>query len=204
MHDYYQKLLSNTLFNKLDSLHNCLNLTHIVALVLLACINVAIDSYNASATLIVLRKADKWATHKVATCLPQATQLGGVFAAKVVRTECSHIIVHHCCHIRAFAWASHIVPAHLVARFNQTVAGKRKSVGVVVVIYKDALADYDAYLKLQPESLQKDSIEAMENGMIDIMILWENLDYNRLTLKDSNDNIRNKQRVLSKKVDSKR
>lgn len=27
--------------------------------------------------------------------------------------------------------------------------------------YKDALADYDAYLKLQPESLQKDSIEAM-------------------------------------------
>ena len=29
----------------------------------------------------------------------------------------------------------------------------------------------------------------MENGTIDMLILWENLDYNRLTLKDSDGNV---------------
>ncbi|MCQ2820185.1 MAG: peptide chain release factor aRF-1 [archaeon] len=35
----------------------------------------------------------------------------------------------------------------------------------------------------------KDTMEAMEGGMVDVLLLWENLDYNRLTLKDSSDNI---------------
>ena len=35
----------------------------------------------------------------------------------------------------------------------------------------------------------KDTMEAMENGTIDMLILWENLDYNRLTLKDSDGNV---------------
>lgn len=35
----------------------------------------------------------------------------------------------------------------------------------------------------------KDTFEAMENGTIDILIIWENLDYNRVTLKDNEGNI---------------
>lgn len=35
----------------------------------------------------------------------------------------------------------------------------------------------------------KDTMEALENGMVDILMLWENMDYNRLTLKDSDENI---------------
>jgi peptide chain release factor subunit 1 len=36
----------------------------------------------------------------------------------------------------------------------------------------------------------KDTMTAMENGMVDLLISWENLDYNRLTLKDNEGNIR--------------
>ena len=36
----------------------------------------------------------------------------------------------------------------------------------------------------------KDTIEALENGMIDLLIIWENIDFVRLTLKDNKDDIR--------------
>lgn len=36
----------------------------------------------------------------------------------------------------------------------------------------------------------KDTIESMESGMVDLLLLWENLDYNRITMKDSEGNIR--------------
>lgn len=35
----------------------------------------------------------------------------------------------------------------------------------------------------------KDTIEAMENGSIDVLIIWENLEYHRLTLKDNQENV---------------
>ena len=35
----------------------------------------------------------------------------------------------------------------------------------------------------------KDTIESMENGSIDILIIWENLEYHRLTLKDNNEKV---------------
>jgi peptide chain release factor subunit 1 len=35
----------------------------------------------------------------------------------------------------------------------------------------------------------KDTLEAMENGCVDILIIWENLEYHRLTLKDSSDKV---------------
>jgi len=35
----------------------------------------------------------------------------------------------------------------------------------------------------------KDTLEAMENGSIDILIIYENLEYHRLTLKDNSDNV---------------
>ena len=36
----------------------------------------------------------------------------------------------------------------------------------------------------------KDTIEALENGMVDLLIIWENIDFVRLTLKDNKDEIR--------------
>jgi peptide chain release factor subunit 1 len=35
----------------------------------------------------------------------------------------------------------------------------------------------------------KDTLEAMENGCIDILIIWENLEFHRLTLKDNAENV---------------
>jgi peptide chain release factor subunit 1 len=35
----------------------------------------------------------------------------------------------------------------------------------------------------------KDTMEAMEGGSIDILMIWENLEYNRLTLRDNNENV---------------
>ncbi len=35
----------------------------------------------------------------------------------------------------------------------------------------------------------KDTLESMENGVIDILIIWENLEFHRLTLKDNADNV---------------
>jgi len=35
----------------------------------------------------------------------------------------------------------------------------------------------------------KDTLESMENGCIDVLIIWENLEYHRLTLKDNSDNV---------------
>ncbi len=35
----------------------------------------------------------------------------------------------------------------------------------------------------------KDTMESMENGCIDILIIWENLEYHRLTLKDNSENV---------------
>jgi peptide chain release factor subunit 1 len=35
----------------------------------------------------------------------------------------------------------------------------------------------------------KDTLESMENGCIDVLIIWENLEYHRLTLKDNADNV---------------
>jgi len=35
----------------------------------------------------------------------------------------------------------------------------------------------------------KDTLESMENGCIDILIIWENLEFHRLTLKDNADNV---------------
>ena len=31
----------------------------------------------------------------------------------------------------------------------------------------------------------KDTVEAIENGMVDVLIIWENIDFVRLTLKDN-------------------
>ena len=45
----------------------------------------------------------------------------------------------------------------------------------------------------------KDTIEAMENGLVDLLIIWENIDYVRLTLKDNKGEIRN-EIVNAKKV----
>ena len=56
---------------KLHRAYNRLNLTHIVAFVLLACVHKAIDGDNAAALLVVLRQADEGAAHKVAVSLPQ-------------------------------------------------------------------------------------------------------------------------------------
>ena len=36
----------------------------------------------------------------------------------------------------------------------------------------------------------KDTMEALENGMVDLLIIWENIDFVRLTLKDNKDEIR--------------
>ena len=36
----------------------------------------------------------------------------------------------------------------------------------------------------------KDTLEAIENGMVDLLIIWENIDYVRLTLKDNKDEIK--------------
>jgi peptide chain release factor subunit 1 len=35
----------------------------------------------------------------------------------------------------------------------------------------------------------KDTMESMENGSIDILIIWENMEYHRLTLKDNQENV---------------
>ena len=35
----------------------------------------------------------------------------------------------------------------------------------------------------------KDTLESMENGCIDVLIIWENLEFHRLTLKDNADNV---------------
>jgi peptide chain release factor subunit 1 len=35
----------------------------------------------------------------------------------------------------------------------------------------------------------KDTLEAMENGCIDILIIWENMEFHRLTLKDNAENV---------------
>jgi peptide chain release factor subunit 1 len=35
----------------------------------------------------------------------------------------------------------------------------------------------------------KDTLEAMENGSVEILIIWENLEYHRLTLRDNQENI---------------
>ena len=45
----------------------------------------------------------------------------------------------------------------------------------------------------------KDTIEALENGMVDLLIIWENIDFVRLTLKDNKDEIR-VETVSDKKV----
>ena len=45
----------------------------------------------------------------------------------------------------------------------------------------------------------KDTIEALENGMVDLLIIWENIDFVRLTLKDNKDEIR-VETVSGKKV----
>ena len=36
----------------------------------------------------------------------------------------------------------------------------------------------------------KDTMEALENGIVDLLIIWENIDFVRLTLKDNKDEIR--------------
>ena len=45
----------------------------------------------------------------------------------------------------------------------------------------------------------KDTMEALENGMVDLLIIWENIDFVRLTLKDNKDEIRI-ETVSAKKV----
>ena len=45
----------------------------------------------------------------------------------------------------------------------------------------------------------KDTMEAIENGVVDILIIWENIDYIRLTLKDNKNQIR-VETVSSRKV----
>jgi peptide chain release factor subunit 1 len=45
----------------------------------------------------------------------------------------------------------------------------------------------------------KDTMEAIENGVVDILIIWENIDYVRLTLKDNKNQIR-VETVSSRKV----
>jgi len=35
----------------------------------------------------------------------------------------------------------------------------------------------------------KDTLESTENGCIDVLIIWENLEYHRLTLKDNSDDV---------------
>jgi peptide chain release factor subunit 1 len=36
----------------------------------------------------------------------------------------------------------------------------------------------------------RDTLESMDNGSIEILIIWENLEYNRLTLRDNNENVK--------------
>jgi len=36
----------------------------------------------------------------------------------------------------------------------------------------------------------KDTMEALENGSIDLLIIWENMEYHRLTLKDNSENVK--------------
>jgi peptide chain release factor subunit 1 len=45
----------------------------------------------------------------------------------------------------------------------------------------------------------KDTMEAIENGVVDILIIWENIDFIRLTLKDNKNQIR-VETVSSRKV----
>ena len=45
----------------------------------------------------------------------------------------------------------------------------------------------------------KDTMEAIENGMVDLLIFWENIDFVRLTLKDNKDEIKI-ETVSSKKI----
>ena len=45
----------------------------------------------------------------------------------------------------------------------------------------------------------KDTMEAIENGVVDILIIWENIDYIRLTLKDNKSQIK-VETVSSRKV----
>jgi peptide chain release factor subunit 1 len=45
----------------------------------------------------------------------------------------------------------------------------------------------------------KDTMEAVENGIVDLLIFWENIDFVRLTLKDNKDEIRY-EIVSSKKI----
>ena len=45
----------------------------------------------------------------------------------------------------------------------------------------------------------KDTMDAIENGVVDILIIWENIDFIRLTLKDNKNQIR-VETVSSRKV----
>ena len=47
----------------------------------------------------------------------------------------------------------------------------------------------------------KDTMEALDNGMIDTLIMWENLEVQRLTLKDNEENITT-ENVLKEKITS--
>ena len=77
--------------------------------------------------------------------------------------------------------------------FNQAIQLSQDSLKNVKFVHEKKVLER-FYVEIAKDSGKyvfglKETMEAFENGMVDVLIIWENIDFIRLTLKDNNGEI---------------